>query len=191
MGDELGDLRTQVVEQALAIDELKQTTAEAEETLLLQKSRDSEAQTDSGRLQQPLPNEGAGGRATVSGVNGFVLDVEKGKEISHDRYLGKKIFRKLTNPNKGNCPKKLFNDAAFQTKKTKMCRVMIDAATEWRTSTATSCRFCEKKGVNKHRGSVLLGVTQSSSVPRVESASAEHRVVSCKLLRDGRQNASA
>ena len=78
MGDELGDLRTQVLEQAIAIDELQQSAAEAEESrsryhaellgMMEQLLNRSEARVDpGGQLQQEsLPTDGAVGRAAAS-----------------------------------------------------------------------------------------------------------------------------
>ncbi|CAN0366676.1 unnamed protein product [Laminaria digitata] len=90
MGDELGDLRTQVLEQAIAIDELKQTAAEAEERrskyhaellgLMEQLLNRSEAQADpGGQLQQEsLPAAGAVGRAAASPSSGGGPDDDSG-----------------------------------------------------------------------------------------------------------------
>ena len=85
MGDD-EDLRTQVMEQALAIDELRQTTADAEERrqkshaellgmmeTLLQNSRERETRASSGGqlLQRSPRTAGAVGRATASLSLGF------------------------------------------------------------------------------------------------------------------------
>lgn len=42
------------------------------ETLVLQKSRDSKTQTDSGRLQQWVPTDSAVGKSTVPQPSGFL-----------------------------------------------------------------------------------------------------------------------
>ena len=66
-------------------------------------------------------------------------------------------------PNRtGRIAPKNYSVMPFNQKRQNMCRVMIDVAAEWRTS--TTCRLCKKRKRWTSIEEVLLGTTQSSSV---------------------------